>query len=57
MSAFDELKSVLEKAGYNEQKIIDLLTKFLEENSSENLDKTLVDLLDSFEDDSKSNMH
>ena len=57
ISAFDELKRALEKVGYSEQMIIDLLTRFLDENSPENLDKTLVELLDSFEDDSKSNMH
>lgn len=57
MSAFEEIKKALEKVGYSEQQIIDLLTRFLEENSPENLDKTLVELLDSFEDDSKSNMH
>lgn len=56
MNAFDELKEVLNKAGYSEQQIIDLLTRFLEENSTENLDKTLVELLDSFDDDSKQNM-
>lgn len=56
-TAFDEIKEALEKVGYSEQQIIDLLTRFLEENSPENLDKTLVDLLDSFDDDSKSNMH
>ena len=50
-STFDEIKKALEKVGYSEQQIIDLLTRFLEENSPENLDKTLVELLDSMDDD------
>lgn len=54
MTAFEEIKSVLIKAGYKEQQIIDLLSRFLEENNPENLDKTLIDLLDSY--DSESNM-
>lgn len=54
MKAFDELKDVLTEAGYSEQNIIDLLSRFLEENSPENIDKALVDLLDSC--DSESNM-
>ena len=49
MSAFDEIKKVLQKEGYSEQQIIDLLTRFLDENNPEKLDKTLVDLLDSMD--------
>ena len=56
MSAFDEIKEALEKVGYSEQQIIDLLTRFLEENSPENLDKTLVELLDSMDDDSDNHI-
>ena len=48
-SAFDELKEVLQKAGYSEQQIIDLLSRFLDENNPEKLDKTLVELLDSLD--------
>lgn len=49
MSAFDELKNILQKEGYSEQEIIDLLSRFLDENNPEKLDKTLVDLLDSMD--------
>ena len=49
MSAFDELKEILTKEGYSEQQIIDLLSRFLDENNPEKLDKTLVDLLDSMD--------
>ena len=55
-NAFDEIKESLEKVGYSEQQIIDLLTRFLEENSPENLDKTLVELLDSMDDDSDNHI-
>lgn len=48
-NAFDELKEVLQKAGYSEQEIIDLLSRFLDENNPNKLDKTLVDLLDSMD--------
>ena len=48
-SAFDELKEVLQKAWYSEQQIIDLLSRFLDENNPEKLDKTLVELLDSLD--------
>lgn len=56
-SAFDEIKEALEKVGYSEQQIIDLLTRFLEENSPENLDKTLEELLDSMNDESYSHIN
>ena len=56
LTTFDEIKKALEKVGYSEQQIIDLLTRFLEENSPENLDKTLVDLLDSMDDDSDNHI-
>lgn len=49
VTAFDELKEVLKKAGYSEQQIIDLLSRFLDENNPEKLDKTLVELLDSLD--------
>lgn len=48
-TAFDELKEVLKKAGYSEQQIIDLLSRFLDENNPDKLDKTLVELLDSLD--------
>lgn len=53
-SAFNELNEILQKEGYSEQQIIELLSRFLEENNPENIDKTLVELLDSY--DSESNM-
>lgn len=56
MTAFDEIKKALEKVGYSEQQIIDLLTRFLEENSPENLDKTLVELIDSMDNDSDNHI-
>ena len=49
VTAFEELKEVLKKAGYSEQQIIDLLSRFLDENNPEKLDKTLVELLDSLD--------
>ena len=48
-TAFDELKEVLKKEGYSEQQIIDLLSRFLDENNPDKLDKTLVELLDSLD--------
>ena len=48
-TAFDELKEILKKEGYSEQQIIDLLSRFLDENNPEKLDKTLVELLDSLD--------
>lgn len=48
-TAFDELKEILIKEGYSEQQIIDLLSRFLDENNPDKLDKTLVDLLDSMD--------
>ena len=54
-TAFDELKEILKKEGYSEQQIIDLLSRFLDENNPDKLDKTLVDLLDSMDEkDSKT---
>ena len=54
-TAFDELKDILQKEGYSEQQIIDLLSRFLDENNPEKLDKTLIDLLDSMDEkDSKT---